>query len=565
MTTQLAAYYSTGGCNGTLSEIACNEDVSNSNYLSTMLVPGATLGDTVWVQVDGWGPNGGLTGDFEIQVTLLPALPYDASIENTSIVATGLAGYTLVPPSQNNPPIIKINVNNIGQNSVSNANVSGIINPGNSNISASASTISPFSTVNLSSSSITSINPSTTYTANLNLTITESDGDLSNNNETFSFTSGVLGDTVFALENASSPTAGHGGVVPTRLGNRFEFTSPDTVTSITIYLVNPSISNFALSVHGFDPVSNTMLSNLWTTGIIPTPGPGFHTFTTNLALVPGSYLISVLQPGNASITLGMTNQVHRNNTSFFGTPNGQSLFTLEELNISNTYMIRANLNTQQNQVISLYPFGLLSPLSGTRLSTINPNLAASVNISWNSSGNSLALPMSYKWLLDFQGGDFSNPIADIQSNSNGADSSLTLTYGAIDSIIASLGIAQGDSISLSWTVRASTGNNSRVASNGPFDLKFVRELVSGLNSTNMQSRIHIYPNPGKGIFNIDFKSGMNEEYSIEIIDLYNIVQYRKILNSEKDNTVNISDLPSGVYLYTIRKDKEVIKGKIIKD
>lgn len=64
--TQLTAYSSTGGCNGTLTQIACNEDVSLSNLLSTMVVTGVTPGDTVWVQVDGYQ---GLQGTFQLAMT----------------------------------------------------------------------------------------------------------------------------------------------------------------------------------------------------------------------------------------------------------------------------------------------------------------------------------------------------------------------------------------------------------------------------------------------------------------------------------------------------------------
>ncbi|MFZ6051352.1 T9SS type A sorting domain-containing protein [Halocola ammonii] len=63
--TQLAAY--TGDCDGELTEIGCGDDVSSTNYLSTMNLEGLTAGTVVYIQVDGWD---GTTGNFQIQVTM---------------------------------------------------------------------------------------------------------------------------------------------------------------------------------------------------------------------------------------------------------------------------------------------------------------------------------------------------------------------------------------------------------------------------------------------------------------------------------------------------------------
>lgn len=65
--TQLAAY-TADACDGTLTEIGCNDDVDGAggNYLSTMNLSDLTAGTHVYVQVDGWD---GAVGDFEILLT----------------------------------------------------------------------------------------------------------------------------------------------------------------------------------------------------------------------------------------------------------------------------------------------------------------------------------------------------------------------------------------------------------------------------------------------------------------------------------------------------------------
>ncbi|MEQ8359132.1 MAG: T9SS type A sorting domain-containing protein [Cytophagales bacterium] len=64
--TQLTGYTSSGGCTGTLTEVACNDDINvgSGNFLSEMTVP-ALNGDTIWIQVDGWA---GTLGTFDIDV-----------------------------------------------------------------------------------------------------------------------------------------------------------------------------------------------------------------------------------------------------------------------------------------------------------------------------------------------------------------------------------------------------------------------------------------------------------------------------------------------------------------
>ncbi len=87
--TQLGAYSSTGGCNGTLSEIACNDDVSGTNLLSTMIVSGLTAGDTVWVQVDGW--NGSI-GTFDLEIFSNAPTPSGVSFFDFETETSGTTG-----------------------------------------------------------------------------------------------------------------------------------------------------------------------------------------------------------------------------------------------------------------------------------------------------------------------------------------------------------------------------------------------------------------------------------------------------------------------------------------
>jgi hypothetical protein len=70
-----------------------------------------------------------------------------------------------------------------------------------------------------------------------------------------------------------------------------------------------------------------------------------------------------------------------------------------------------------------------------------------------------------------------------------------------------------------------------------------------------------YPNPSTGVFN--FKKN-NTPVVLNKINIYD-PQGKKIAAVANTSTVNLSDLPAGVYIYSAVKENETIKGKLIKN
>ena len=66
-------------------------------------------------------------------------------------------------------------------------------------------------------------------------------------------------------------------------------------------------------------------------------------------------------------------------------------------------------------------------------------------------------------------GDFMNPIKLYGSDSSGLDTSLTLTYSKLDSILIYLNIINGQSKSLFWTVMSTNGTDTSYAVK-PFEI-----------------------------------------------------------------------------------------------
>lgn len=107
-------------------------------------------------------------------------------------------------------------------------------------------------------------------------------------------------------------------------------------------------------------------------------------------------------------------------------------------------------------------FNLLAPPNNTIL-PITGLGSQTATIQWRAAAGGTQ-PITYEWLAIAPGGTFTAPVVAIPSGNSGADTSLTLTYTAIDALLASLNFTVGDSIFLDWTVRATSGTSSRLAS-----------------------------------------------------------------------------------------------------
>ncbi len=98
----------------------------------------------------------------------------------------------------------------------------------------------------------------------------------------------------------------------------------------------------------------------------------------------------------------------------------------------------------------LAAFNLSAPANGLVVTT-NPIDPAPINFIWTRSGTGGA---TYKWLYK-TGASYSDPATmRILSNNNGFDTVLSLRTSQLDTILAGIGVAPGDSVSGFWRVRA---------------------------------------------------------------------------------------------------------------
>lgn len=218
------------------------------------------------------------------------------------------------------------------------------------------------------------------------------------------------------------------------------------------------------------------------------------------------------------------------------------------------------------EATTIEAFSLVSPPDETSLSLTGDGTSEAV-IEWSeavSSGD-----VTYVWHADVPGSDFSDPLVSIPSDDNGQATSLTLTFAALDQALADLGVAEGESIDLEWTVTASDESSVRFADE-VFAITLSRELdVSNEVKESPRSFAlnQNYPNPFNPTTSISYTIPESGDVKLEV---FNAVGQKvaTLVNSTQNagtHTVSFdaSNLASGVYLYRLTSANQVQINKML--
>lgn len=189
-------------------------------------------------------------------------------------------------------------------------------------------------------------------------------------------------------------------------------------------------------------------------------------------------------------------------------------------------------------------FNLSNPINNARL-VVTPNSTSPIIINWTAAANAV----TYKWKAATLTGNFTNPLLNLASDNAGADAKLTLTHNALDAVLASNGIAKGDSIKLQWTVYAFETIDSLKAIE-TFNITLVRGAGVGVYNIDFKNNFNIYPNPTQTELNI--KS--NDLIGTLDVKLYSITGKLLIdenMEASTNNKIDVSHLQDGVYMLSI--------------
>ncbi len=89
-----------------------------------------------------------------------------------------------------------------------------------------------------------------------------------------------------------------------------------------------------------------------------------------------------------------------------------------------------------------------------------------------------------------------------------------------------------------------------------------RENLYGEETREEYVALEVFPNPTTGELNIPMTAD-DKDVNITIMD--NLGKYVLTLNNVQNGKINIEKLTSGIYFYTIQKNGEVYRGKVVKD
>jgi len=190
------------------------------------------------------------------------------------------------------------------------------------------------------------------------------------------------------------------------------------------------------------------------------------------------------------------------------------------------------------RVLNLSAFNLIDPVNNIRV-LVKTGDNTPVVVRWRKSSNAT----KYTWLVATPTGDFSKPLASLPADNSGKDTTLSLTSGAIDNLIGSLGINPGDSVSVKWTVEAANASDTRLAE-ASFNITLVRfkAVNSTLNHEYLEN-VLIYPNPVQNQLHID---NVNEDdIQYHLVD----VKGRSLMkgNVSGQAVLNLEDADAGMY------------------
>lgn len=179
----------------------------------------------------------------------------------------------------------------------------------------------------------------------------------------------------------------------------------------------------------------------------------------------------------------------------------------------------------------------------------------------------------------------SGTYTDVLTASNGCDSTLTtvLVINPVIDVTTSLSgltiSANESAATYQWIdcdnsnqpIAGETNQSFTASANGNYAVIVTQNNCSdtstcvnistvGINENNTLNGISIYPNPSNGIYNL---SGLKVNSKITVYDAIGQIIYFSTITESKE-TINISNVPNGIYMIQIKAENSTITKKVIK-
>jgi len=212
---------------------------------------------------------------------------------------------------------------------------------------------------------------------------------------------------------------------------------------------------------------------------------------------------------------------------------------------------------------------ITNTLIGWGSDTIPGLLTQAVSGSWTNIG---AMNLSYAYKQQIQAGDTALVYAQFADTLTADPNDDVVLYQAFNIYTGSNSTWSNESLSFQQIPGATgtanqlliiaTSSMSSVLGTGngtPGSTLYLDNFaISGMNSLSENTNLlaAVYPNPTTGLLNIQASEGF------EAIEIFNM--NGKLEQRSSENTINLDELPSGIYYYVITISGQKINGKINK-
>ena len=165
---------------------------------------------------------------------------------------------------------------------------------------------------------------------------------------------------------------------------------------------------------------------------------------------------------------------------------------------------------------------------------------------------------AYTVLHNFgNGNDGRSPFATLLQASDGLLYGTTSAGGASDSGT----VFNYNILSATETVIHNFTGGSADGKNPQCSLIEINDTTAGINRLSIDNKLLIFPNPSTGRFTIQLP-GHTESYTAYIGDVLNHT-IRKLVLSDTQSTIDLSDEPAGMYYIYLKSEKDMLAGKVI--
>ncbi len=204
-------------------------------------------------------------------------------------------------------------------------------------------------------------------------------------------------------------------------------------------------------------------------------------------------------------------------------------------------------------------FNLRSPADSSQINLSGWG-AQTITYAWDKVATKT--PETYWWYFDAVTGNFSPPKAKLKADKGGADTTFTLSYWRMDSVLNISSLPAGQARYFKWTVE--TANGIRAAE--PFYARYTRGVL-GLDQWEMIKGFELFPTVTSAeVINYNYSGRDPIRGSVEILDMNGkLLKTSPIaINGPEKGTIEMGNLSAGTYLIKIGNDEKAFIGKVLK-